>query len=58
MTDYNVEELYSLLDLVCDRYGEDSDEYVGLADEIGHSVLALRAAKFSAQELLTPHDKE
>jgi hypothetical protein len=48
-----IEELYSLLDLVCDKYGEDSDEYVGLADEIGHSVLNLRAAKRSAEELLT-----
>ena len=49
-----IEELYGLLDLVSDKFGDDSDEGVGLADEIGHAVLAIRAAKKSAQDLLNP----
>lgn len=50
--DIDIERLYELLDDVCDKLGEDSDEYVGVADEVGQAVNDLRRAETNLRELL------
>ena len=49
-----IDELYELLAMVEDKYGEDSDESVGLADEISCAFEILRNARISAEKLLAP----
>jgi hypothetical protein len=47
-----IDELYNLLAMVEAKYGEESDEYVGLADEISCAFDILRNARISAEKLL------